>query len=987
MKAGIVLLIALGAVLTSHDEARARRSGDNLLREQFQFGCGCHTQGRPPNPTVTLQRLDGEEPLFEGARPAFRLTVSGGPGDGCGFRVRATGASIMEFPLGLIDDREIVHREPQAAIPGQPCAFDFVLSVDGSEPAMTLEGFGNSVDSSGTSGGDAWGVANTLHYPVGPRPPIVSVQPLSLSAITAAGHGPAPRQVVVGNAGTGTLHYRIEADEPWLSVTPSTGATTAQVAHQVVFDPTAVAALAPGEYTARVTITADGAYGSPVVLPVFLRVNSGRFAVAEIAMPGSEGPRHGIAISRDAGGRPWIAVGAPQLGSGGEVRLFRRTSEGWQADAVLNHPQGTLGTDFGWSVALSGNDLWVGTRQNEAFAFTRRIHGIDDRESWSWESVGVDSGNIFSCDTRDQHGGCQVTVARDVAAVTGSTGAQTFVRGQSGWRQSGFVHPIAAWNAEFMNYAVAGGREPVEILMSAYRFDSTNDPLAPFTTTHGFVGAWNMVASTGDIVPATDLRALTPAHEIRDPAARGDGFGYNRSALGSAARADGTLHALIADASDDLSRGAAHAFEKSRDGDWRYTETLRAEVNDPLDPLFGSAVAVGSDRAAVASYRNTRIYDKRDRWRLIHKEAGGGDAVALDGDTIVTHLPGRIQILEEEHGIGFFRPAGSASPSVRVGESVDMGAFPEDSMDHPLTGEWTFSCTGRGERAQYPDEDARRTRVAWTPPICAPTPVQQCTATYSVRDDYGKSASTSVTIVVEESGRADRDADNLTLLQENEHGTDPCIADTDSDGTNDWHEVQLGSDPLSAEGDGDGVPDGIDNCPRAPNPGQENLDTDTAGDACDDDDATIELRRARIRPSEGTQRANGNLMVSGDIMPASAADAFDLTAGLAVEIGDGLGVRDAFTWTPDQCRTLRSGRMTCKSADGSFKQVAMPLSAQPGVTRFRLRLRLRDFPGPTDSNVFVRVATSPGAVVAGVDRVGALEGCRTTGRGTLCRAR
>jgi titin len=36
--------------------------------------------------------------------------------------------------------------------------------------------------------------------------------------------------------------------------------------------------------------------------------------------------------------------------------------------------------------------------------------------------------------------------------------------------------------------------------------------------------------------------------------------------------------------------------------------------------------------------------------------------------------------------------------------------------------------------------------------------------------------------------------------------------------------------------DGDGVPDTSDNCPTVPNPGQQNLDGDTKGDACDVDD-------------------------------------------------------------------------------------------------------------------------------------------------------
>ena len=49
-----------------------------------------------------------------------------------------------------------------------------------------------------------------------------------------------------------------------------------------------------------------------------------------------------------------------------------------------------------------------------------------------------------------------------------------------------------------------------------------------------------------------------------------------------------------------------------------------------------------------------------------------------------------------------------------------------------------------------------------------------------------------------------------------------------------YHPLSVNAAP--ADGDGDGVPDASDNCPSAPNSGQDDVDGDGLGDACDPDD-------------------------------------------------------------------------------------------------------------------------------------------------------
>jgi hypothetical protein len=104
------------------------------------------------------------------------------------------------------------------------------------------------------------------------QPPRLVVSPTSLSFRTISGTTPSAQRLTIRNGGGGTLRWRASRDVSWLILRPTSGSLTTGTTTVTVS--VSLRGLRTGTHSGRITITAEGARGSPQVIPVTLRIES-----------------------------------------------------------------------------------------------------------------------------------------------------------------------------------------------------------------------------------------------------------------------------------------------------------------------------------------------------------------------------------------------------------------------------------------------------------------------------------------------------------------------------------------------------------------------------------------------------------------------------------------------------------------------------------------------------------------------------------------
>lgn len=149
--------------------------------------------------------------------------------------------------------------------PGSSMAINLLINTSG----LSQGTYTGSIDI--TSNGGSEKVQVTLHIIA---PPTLSVSPQSFDLVKKMGSPSDPLIVDISllNDPTNSMTWTATSDSPWLSITPTTGPSNSTVSANILVNTN----LDTGRYTGHITVTADGATGSPATITVNLEIRTSR---------------------------------------------------------------------------------------------------------------------------------------------------------------------------------------------------------------------------------------------------------------------------------------------------------------------------------------------------------------------------------------------------------------------------------------------------------------------------------------------------------------------------------------------------------------------------------------------------------------------------------------------------------------------------------------------------------------------------------------
>jgi hypothetical protein len=394
-----------------------------------------------------------------------------------------------------------------------------------------------------------------------------------------------------------------------------------------------------GAFAAVGAWLADGPAGATQGAAQVFERASDRWIMPDQTVPAPAPSQFGtsIAISNDT-----LVVGAPledigAISSAGAVYVYRRDALTWRLEQRLTAESDARQDGlFGWSVALDGDELLVGSRfgidtttgYQQAFLFART------GSTWTREAVLSPSGTFDGL----INFGWSVDIDGDTAVVGAITGLRAWVFRKVGstWVEEGVLESVSTLLDNFFGWSVGVSGDTVIV---------SSDRAVGGADQRRFLGAVEVFRRNGG--SWSREAELLPSD------------GTESNPLGRAVGIDGDL--LVAGRPFDDARGedagAAYAFVRTNVTTWSQAAKFYASDASAGDE-FGSSIALHGDFALVgAPYADgpggpdqgaAYLFEQRNgRWverAKLTRPAGSADenfgfGVALTGDTAAIGAP------------------------------------------------------------------------------------------------------------------------------------------------------------------------------------------------------------------------------------------------------------------------------------------------------------------------------------------------------------
>ncbi|MDH3451696.1 MAG: cadherin-like beta sandwich domain-containing protein, partial [Gammaproteobacteria bacterium] len=358
-----------------------------------------------------------------------------------------------------------------------------------------------------------------------------------------------------------------------IAVTPTsedTAATLAVNGTAVVSGlPTNPLPLGEGTNVISVTVTAADGTTTRTYSVTVTRPAAGNFAQQALIKASNSDPgdefAYAVALSGDT-----LVIGAPFEAStdtnqtddsapgAGAVYVFVRSGDTWSQQAYIKASNAGASDEFGHSVALSGDTLAVGAR-NEASAVTGS------------------NGNQLN------------------NSAAGAGAVYVFVRSNDAWIQQAYIKASNTGAADQFGTSVALAGDTLAV--GAPREDSATNTINGEQLNETALNAGAVYVFIRDGLANWSQQAYVKASN----ADADDRFGY-RVALSSdtlavsAYNEDSASIGIDGDQTDDMARdaGAAYVFVRNDTGEWSQQAYIKASNTGP-DDHFGSSLALDSD--------------------------------------------------------------------------------------------------------------------------------------------------------------------------------------------------------------------------------------------------------------------------------------------------------------------------------------------------------------------------------------------------------